>query len=157
MTQTQKIPTRIIIIQGETQVDTLQRLIPNLPRDGTVQVTIGPVKTQRKQSKNDAMWAGILRDMAEQAFIRGRRYDDKTWHELFKAEYLPENHDPELHLKVVNPEAYQKWVETPTGKRILKGSTKDLTDYGMNIYMHQIEAFGASLGVQFSAPPSQGR
>ena len=40
-------------------------------------------------------------------------------------------------------------VITKTRKRILKASTGDLTTKGFSIYLEQIYAYGASLGVQF--------
>ena len=55
----------------------------------------------------------------------------------------------ELSLHVINPETYVKWKINADGDRYLKGSTTKLTKHGFSVYLEQIYAFGAELGVQF--------
>lgn len=147
--------TRTFILQDQRQVDGLMNLIPNLPRDGSIRVRIEKNTKERTPTQNERMWAGALRDIAEQAWVHGRQYDADTWHEHFKATYLPEDDDPELARLVARPEKYHKWKMTPSGRRLLIGSTSQLSRYGMARYMQQIEAFGSSLGVEFSEPPNR--
>lgn len=111
-----------------------------------------PVKA-RKPDQNALMWVGPLKDLAEQAWVDGREYRPEMWHEYMKREHLPEDDDPDLARLVKSPETWQKWGITPGGDRVLAGSTTDLTVYGMSQYLEQIYAFGAGLGVMFSAGP----
>ncbi len=96
------------------------------------------------------MWAGPLRDIAEQAWIEGRQHSAEVWHEYFKRELLPEEFDPERCK-----ENYAKWAYDPGGERVLIGSTTQLTVKGFAEYLTAIEAFGAALGVMFSASPNE--
>lgn len=111
-----------------------------------------PVRA-RKLDQNALMWVGPLKDLAEQAWVQGRTYSPEVWHEHMKRTYLPEDDDPELSRLVKNPETWRKWDITPGGERVLAGSTTDLTVYGMSQYLEQLYAFGAGLGVMFSAGP----
>lgn len=101
------------------------------------------------------MWVCQLNDMAEQAYHNGRRYSDVVWHEYFKSEFLPEETDPEIDRLVKDPQTYKKWDIGIKGDRILNGSTTELSIYGFSQYLMQLEAFGASLGVEFSSKPGE--
>lgn len=129
--------------------------VANLPTDGTMEVVMRPVTKIRKQTQNEAMWAGSLKDIAEQAFVEKRQYSAATWHELFKREYLPEDDDPEIESLV--KDGYQKWAITAKGDKVLIGSTTQLKVRGMALYMLAVDAFGASLGVRFSVKPQDNR
>lgn len=100
--------------------------------------------TTRNNNQNALMWAGPLRDISEQVWPDGVQYSAETWHEHFKREFLPEHADTEL-----TKEGYQKWVYLPSGERILKASTGDLTTKGFSLYLEQIYAFGSQHGVRF--------
>ena len=67
---------------------------------------------------------------------------------LLYASYM-DSHPSILDLTQVK-EGYRKYEETPDGKRILIGSTQKLTKHGFSLYMEQIYAYGADLGVRFS-------
>ena len=148
-----KIPP--IYLRSRVQVDYLLKLLPNLPLDSErpVEVLIQEHKAKRKPSLNALMWAGPLRDIAEQAWTNGRLYSADEWHEGFKVLFLPDpdasDFDPS---HVVGPEAYQKWAINPvTGERRCVGSTTRLTDAGMRVYILQVEAFAAEkFGVVFT-------
>lgn len=134
------------LLYGESQLAAIQALLPNLPLDADepLEVVVRERVKPRKKSQNDLMWAGPLRDIAEQAWVRGQRFTAEVWHEQFKRDFLPEEYDPELCK-----EGYVKWQITPRGDRALVGSTKDLTVKGMAQYLTQVEAAGAELGVEF--------
>ena len=143
-----KFLPRSILLIGKTQKETAIQAIRNAPIDPTMplEFLIREQVKGRKLDQNALMWAGPLKDIAEQAWVDGRRFSADVWHEYFKAEYLPEEHDPEL-----TKEGYAKWGIDPAGKRVLVGSTTQLTRKGFSEYLEQVHAHGASLGVMFHA------
>jgi hypothetical protein len=143
--------TRTIRLVGIAQRDTAVAALTHAPIDPErpLEVIVREEKKTRKPDQNAAMWSGPLRDIAEQAWVEGRQYSAETWHEHFKREYLPEHDDPEI--AELAKDGYRKWDHTPTGERVLVGSTTQLTVKGMARYMRQIEAEGALLGVMFHA------
>jgi hypothetical protein len=142
-----KYKEKTITLIGEVQVNTAILLIQKAPIDPVhpVEVVIRDQQKTRKPDQNALMWSGPLQDIAEQAWINGRRYASDVWHEHFKAEFLPEEYDAEQCK-----EGYRKWDISPKGQRVLVGSTTQLTIYGMAQYLEQVYAAGASMGVQFS-------
>ena len=138
---------RLIILNSEQVRETLMAAIHNLPIDDKkpLQITIEDYQPRRKMSQQALMFAGPLKDIAEQAWVSNMQYSVETWHEFLKREHLPEEFDP-LLCKA----GYCKWSITPKGDRILIGSTTDLTVKGYSEYLEQIHAHGANLGVMFS-------
>ncbi len=147
----EKFPTRVIRVVSNQQIQVLLSLAPVLPIDPEhpIVVTIGEEKLARKLDQNAAMWSGPLFDIAEQGYIQGRTYAADVWHEHFKRLYLPEDFDDEQCK-----DGYRKWDFTPSGDRVLVGSTTQLTVRGFALYLKQVEAFGANIGVQFHASPN---
>ena len=138
---------KIIRLVGKLQADTAINAIQNAPIDieRPLEVIIREEQKGRSLSANALMWAGPLNDIASQAWVHGRQYSALIWHEYFKEKFLPDFPD----LTQVK-EGYRKYEETPDGKRILIGSTQKLTKHGFSLYMEQIYAYGADLGVRFS-------
>ena len=138
---------KVIRLVGKLQIDTAINAIQNAPIDleRPIEVIIREEQKGRSLSANALMWAGPLNDIANQAWVHGRQYSALIWHEYFKEKFLPDFPDP----KQVK-EGYRKYEETPDGKRILIGSTQKLTKYGFNLYIENIYAYGADLGVRFS-------
>lgn len=95
------------------------------------------------------MWIR-LGEIAEQVWVDGRQYSAEIWHEHAKREFLPEEDGPSKMAK----KNYRKWSHLPDGSRSLTGSTEGLTVAGKAEYITKLEAFGASNGVRFTAPPS---
>ncbi|MDE2106641.1 MAG: recombination protein NinB [Patescibacteria group bacterium] len=147
MTKREKFPTRTIRLVGDQQLATALALLPHVPLDAAkpLELIIREEAKPRKLDQNALMWVGPLADIAAQAYVEGRTYSAEVWHEHLKELYLPEEFDPEL-----TKDGYQKWDYTPAGKRILVGSTTQLTVKGFAQYLTQVEAFGASLGVLWS-------
>lgn len=143
----QKFQRRPFLLRDEAVRDNLIRVIQNLPLDADhpLEIVIDERRPTRKQTQNAYLWAGPLKDIAEQAWIDGKQFSAEVLHEFLKRELLPEEFDPEL-VK----DDYQKWRYDPKGNRILVGSTTDLTVKGFNIYLEQVIAFGAALGVNFT-------
>ena len=143
---------RVLVLRSEEIRDRAVALLRNLPIDAEspLQVTVDIYRPPRKKSQSDLMWAGPLKDMEQQAYVEGRRFSAEVWHEWAKENFLPDEFDPE-HCR----EGYVKWSEGPDGKRRMVGSTTMLTKYGMSVYLEQLFAAGANLGVQFSANPNE--
>ena len=139
--------TKVIRLVGNLQADTAISAIQNAPIDidRPLEVIIREEQKGRSLSANALMWAGPLNNIATQAWVHGRQYSALIWHEFFKEKFLPDFPDP----KQVK-EGYIKYEETPDGRRVLTGSTNKLTKHGFSLYMEQIYAYGAELGVRFS-------
>jgi hypothetical protein len=138
---------KVIRLVGKLQADTAISAIQNAPIDieRPLEVIIREEQKGRSLSANALMWAGPLNDIATQAWVHGRQYSALIWHEYFKEKFLPDFPDP----KQVK-EGYLKYEETPDGRKVLVGSTNKLTKHGFSLYMEQIYAYGAELGVRFS-------
>ena len=138
---------KVIRLVGKLQADTAITAIQNAPIDieRPLEVIIREEQKGRSLSANALMWAGPLNDIATQAWVHGRQYSALIWHEYFKEKFLPDFPDP----KQVK-EGYLKYEETPDGRKVLVGSTNKLTKYGFNLYIENIYAYGAELGVKFS-------
>lgn len=125
-------------------------IIKNLPIDGSMQVVVEHKKAVRTMSQQSLMWAGPLKDIAEQAWVAGKQYNAEVWHEFFKKKFLPEIMDENYDRKITK-KWNGKWVFGPDGDVVLVGSTTQLSTYGMGIYITELEAYGASeLGVRFT-------
>lgn len=145
--------TRTIRLIGEPQAEVAFAALRHAPIDPEkpLEFILREEKKTRKPDQNQAMWAGPLRDIAEQAWVGNRQFSIEVWHEYFKREYLPEDDDPDL--ETLARDGYRKWDFTPSGERVLVGSTTQLLIRGMALYLQQVEAHGSSLGVVFHAPP----
>ncbi len=147
---------RTIRIIGEQQRETALAAIRNLPIiDPPIELVMREEKKARGLDANARMWVGPLADIEAQAWVNGRQFTAEVWHEHFKREFLPEDGEPEL--EALAKDGYRKWDHLPSGERVLIGSTTQLTVKGFARYLQQVEAFGASLGVCFSASPAERR
>lgn len=146
----QKFDTRQFRLIGPEVRGAAVRLIQNLPLDPDkpLELVIREERKARAIAHNAAYWC-IVAQIAEQAWIEGRQYSSEVLHEHFKRAFLPEHTDADLTELVC--EGYRKWDITPAGDRVLVGSTTKLTRKGMAQFITQVEAFGADLGVRFSA------
>jgi hypothetical protein len=144
-----KFITRPILLRTEAQRDIIRRLAESLPCDADkpLEVVFREQVKARKLDQNALMWVGPLKDLQEQCYVNWRKYSAAVWHEHMKSLYLPEEFDAEL----CKNESYLKWDFSPSGERVLVGSTTELTIKGMSQYLEQIYAFGANHGVEFSA------
>ena len=149
-----KIAQRIFVFNSAAVQSNCIMLARNLPVDGSVEIVIRKASKIRTPDQSAAMWAGPLRDIEEQAWVKGRQFKADVWHEHFKREFLPEGDEEDFDRLVKL--GYRKWDYTPQGDRVLVGSTTQLTMRGMGQYMEKLTAYGASeLGVQFHASPKQ--
>lgn len=154
MTERAKYVTRTLLLVSESVRESALAVIRNAPidTDKPIQVLVREEVKARKLDQNALMWAGPLADIAEQAYVKGRTFSAEVWSEFFKREFLPEEFDPEQCR-----EGYRKWDYMPSGERTLIGSTTGLTVRGFAIYLTQVEAYGAELGVRYHANPKEAR
>ena len=147
-----KFTTRTIYLVGQQQLQTALNLLPNLPIDAQspLEIVIREKTKTRAKIQSDLMWSGPLKDIEEQAWVNKRQYSAEVWHEHLKQKYLPEQAE-----EGITKDGYIKWDIDPAGDRILVGSTTQLTVKGFSIYLEQVYAFGAELGVEFSANPNE--
>jgi hypothetical protein len=152
-----KFTTRLIYLANGQVQQHLIKLIVNLPIDAEnpLEIVIREKQVRRGLDANARMWVGPLKDIAEQAWVDGRQFSAEVWHDYFKKEFLPETNDPELHELVTDQENWKKWDYAPDGERVLVGTTTKLSKKGFARYVMQVEAFGANLGVMFSANPNE--
>lgn len=153
----EKYPTRKIRLVGELQRNHAIVLLHSLPIDDKkpLEIVIREEVKPRRVDQNSLMWSCQLKCIAEQAYVNGRTYSAEVWHEHFKELFLPEFFDsPEHEAEFVKP-GYKKRDCTPGGAILLVGSTTELTIKGFAIYLQQVEAFGAQLGVIYSANPNE--
>lgn len=141
-----KVPDKTFNLVSEDVIPPIGRYLHQMPidPDNPIEVVIREPKKKRKLSMNDAMWAGPLRDIEREGWYQGHQYRAEVWHEHFKEMFLPDENDPEFDPSHVL-EGYQKWGTNPwTGARVLVGSTTQLTDPGMRLYLLQMEAEAAT-------------
>lgn len=138
--------TRTFLVSSEQVRENLIAAIRNMPVDAVkpLQVLIREEVKVRKLDQQALLFAGPMRDISEQAWLDNRQFSVEVWHEWCKQKFLPEEFDAELCV-----ENYRKWDIDPDECRILVGSTKQLTVRGYSLYLEQVFAFGAGLGVQF--------
>jgi hypothetical protein len=146
--------TRTINLISEQQRELAVAMVINLPIWAGIEVVARQVTKVRTLDQNARMWAGPLKDIEDQAWLRGRKYSAYVWHEYFKTQYLPEDGDHDIDALVKDPSTYRKWETGPGDLIICIGSTGQLTRKGFSEYMERVHAFGAYLGVMFSAGPN---
>lgn len=155
MSDRQKLQTVKIRLVGEVQRNAAAARLANLPLDAEkpIEVVFREEQKVRTLDANARMWAGPLKDISAQAWLDRRQFSAEVWHEFFKKAYLPEDDDREL--PELAKDGYLKWDIDPNGDRVLVGSTTQLTPKGFSIYLEQVMAFGAGLGVLFHEVPGR--
>lgn len=141
-----KYETRKLYLANNMVRDTAIQLLQNAPIDPLqpLEVIIREKAKTRGNDANALMWAGALKDISEQAWVDGRQYSAEVWHIFFKGKHLPES-----ETEGMTREGYRKWDVTPSGERVLVGSTTQLTTKGFSEYLERIHADGANMGVLF--------
>jgi hypothetical protein len=150
-------PQKKIRLIGQVQLDNAITVLKNAPLDTAkpLEFILREEVKPRRVDQNSLMWSCQLKCIAEQAYVNGRTYSAEVWHEHAKEMFLPEIFQSAEHQAEIVKEGYRKYDTSPSGKRILVGSTTELTIKGFAIYLQQVEAFGANLGVIYSANPNE--
>ena len=140
-----KIDKIVIDIYNDTQRTTLINKLMSIPLDDPIQVTIGNKIKARGLDQNGLMWKRIG-EISAQGWINKRQYHKECWHKYLKDNEMPE----EVELK--DGTICSKWIEQIDGS-METISTTELSARFFAKYITIIEAFGAGLGVMFSANP----
>lgn len=145
----EQIEKVIVLIRSDQQKELLAKKISNFPVDcdHPIQIVISEQTKKRGLDQNGLMWKRIG-EIAYQAFINKRKYSKECWHKYLKDNEMPE----EVELK--DGTICSKWVEQIDGSREVI-STTELSARCFAQYITIIEAFGAGLGVMFSANPRE--
>ena len=135
----------IVLIRSELQKDTLASKIANLPVDSDhpIQVVISEQTKARNLDQNAYYWMR-LGEIANQAWFSGRQYHSDVLHEYCKRNVMPDM------VEIKSGEKVSKFVDSPDGHAVII-STTQLSKKQFAEYTEMVEAFGASLGVLFSA------
>lgn len=98
-----------------------------------IQVIVQTKHVKRSSAQNRRLHA-LLRDISEQAWFNGRKYDEETWKEWFRRKFIGTEE-----------------IIMPDGKRIERGiSTTILSVSEFTFFMDQIEAWAVTeMGVEF--------
>jgi hypothetical protein len=119
---------RVFVLRSQSHLDRLVRFLtdtwgPQAECDQPLEVTVGVWRGRRSDAQNRRYWA-ILGAVAEQAVIKGRRYDAESWHEFFKRKFIG-------------------YRELPTGGMVGLSSA-GLSVEEFSAYMTQVEASAVS-------------
>ncbi len=153
MKSREKFITRRFRLVGPAQVahaaEVLARLLPSLPIDAKhpIEVVVQDEPRKRGLDQNGYYWLRIG-EVAASAWTDGRQFNSDCWHEYMKRNVMPEI--------ITDKEGVQrsKWAELPDGTLSVI-STTELEKGCFANFCTMVEAFGASLGVEFSADPRQ--
>lgn len=140
-----KYRTRSIILLADQQREIACAAVRNAP-DGVEVVIREPVKA-RGLDQNGLYWLR-LGEIADQAWLGGRQYIKEVWHHYAGINIMPEQ------IVTRDGETRSKWVEVPSGDPIVI-STTALERRCFAEYTTAVEAFGAQMGVMFSANPRE--
>lgn len=144
-----KFEQRRLLLRGQDQVDRAIALLRNLPLDDKkpLEVLVREEVKGRKLDQNGYYWMR-LGEIAEQAWVNKKQFNSDLWHEYAKRHLMPEE------VTTKDGERRSKWIEAPDGELSVISTTL-LERACFAEYTTIVEAFGASLGVEYSANPRQ--
>lgn len=123
---------RIFVLRTRQQVDRLVALLtdtwgPQAESEAPLEVTVDVFRGRRSDAQNKRYWA-LLKVIAGQVYLHGKRYDEESWHEQCKRKFIG-------------------YRELPAGGMVGL-STTTLSVEEFSAYMTQIEAYASGeLGV----------
>lgn len=142
-----KFSTRTFLLRDETTRERAIALINKLPidPDNPLELVIREEVKARRLAQNAYYWLR-LGEIADQAYFEKRKYGADVWHEYCRRNIMPDE------IKLKDGTVRAKWIEVPRGSPAII-STTELEKQCFANYVTAVEAFGASLGVRFSANP----
>lgn len=141
---TEKYRTRSIVLADTTRA-IVHAMITNAPNG--IEIVAREAVKARGVDQNSYYWL-ILGQIADQAYFSGKKYTSDIWHEYCRREVMPET------ITTKDGTERSKWIEMPKGLPVVI-STTQLDKKCFAEYTTAVEAFGASLGVVYSANPRQ--
>lgn len=103
-------------------------------RGEPLRVIVTADEKRRNSQQNRMYWGAILKDISEQAWLNGQQFNKDVWHEFCARKY-----------------GVCEEMTLPDGEIILKRkSTTEMSVGEFSDYMTQVQAFAASLGVDFN-------
>lgn len=147
----EKFATRTILLRTDVQVNTALSLMPHLPLDAAnpLELVIREQVKARGLDANGYYWLRMT-EIAEQAWFNGRQFEKEVWHEYCRQNLMPDQ------VTTKDGETRSKWVEAPDGSAVCISTTR-LEKKCFAEYTEAVTAFGAQLGVQYSANPNESR
>lgn len=145
----QKFEPRRILLRGAEQVERAIAVLRNVPLDDLrpLEFLVQEPSRKRGLDANAYYWLRIG-EIAKSAWLEGRQYNSDCWHEYFKRNIMPDT------ITAKDGTERSKWTELPDGSMTVI-STTELEKACFATYTTMCEAFGASLGVEYSSDPRQ--
>jgi len=143
----EKFPERKFQLRTEDVRDRIIALVRNLPLDAEhpIETVFREFVEKRNLAQNAYYWLR-LGEIADQGYFDGKRYAADVWHEYCRRNIMPNE------ITVKDGTVRSKFIEVPRGEPGII-STTELEKKCFADYCTAIEAFGASIGVMFSANP----
>lgn len=104
---------------------------------------------ERKLTQQGYYWIR-MGEIAGQAWVEGRQFSADLWHEYMKRNVMPDE------VATKDGELRSKWTELPDGT-VAVISTTELERACFADFTTAVEAFGANLGVHYSANQREAR
>lgn len=143
--QRNKFQTRQFLLRSQQQVEAVIALVGNLPIESNFPLEVvlrEPVKA-RGLDQNGLYWKRVG-EIAEQGWLEGRQYSKDIWHQFLAKYEMPEE------VEIKDGSKRSKWESMPDGTQAAISTTM-LSMACFAEYTTIVTAFGASLGVHFSA------
>lgn len=138
-----------MLLRGPEQIDRAITLIGHVPVDNKrpLELVIREEVKVRGLDANGYYWLR-LGELSAQAWLEGRQFNTDTWHEFAKRNIMAEE------IMTKDGAVRSKWIEGPDGFMSVI-STTQLERGCFADYTTAVEAFGANLGVKYSANPKE--
>ena len=149
MMQRQKFEPRRILLRATKHIELAIAVLRHLPIDDLrpLEFLVQEQSRKRGLDANAYYWLRIG-EIAKSAWLEGRQYNADCWHEYAKRNIMQDT------VTTKDGAERSKWIELPDGTLTVI-STTELEKKCFAAYTTMCEAFGASLGVEFSSDPRQ--
>jgi len=140
---------RAIRLLSAQQRDIAVALLMNVPLDAEKPLVVTVMEEPKKRGidQNGYYWLR-LSEIAGQAWFNGKQYGKEVWHEYARQNIMPDE------ITTKDGEVRSKYVPSPSGCNVIISTTM-LEKKCFADYCTALEAFGAGLGVMFSANPNE--
>lgn len=135
-------PSRVFVLRGPDQARLLHQFLKGnakamADQGQPLEVRVSVWKPKATDAQRALIWI-INEQIAQQAWVAGRRFDAECWHEKAKQDLLPEE----------TSRGVKKWRLLPNDGRVLNMSTENLNRAEKTEYIDALLAWAADLGVE---------